>query len=223
LRELEASYNSFPFDGQVWDMEPVRDELAALQVPECLTETQEAVLDCFSVAIREKEAEAYYEAAELPPACSSAAAVVEERLTEIGEEPVPVQTMDEQDGGPEPVTSIEDMVGTWQAIKGSSGYMVYRADGTYAYALELEDEPSFEGDYWFEEGQFFVRRTTPGGHPISCEDQAIVGVYEVGLLPNGNHEFSLIEDECEGRADYFQGAPDLASKVEFKPVAQESP
>lgn len=98
--------------------------------------------------------------------------------------------------GPEKADSIEDIVGTWQQVGGTSGeYCQYSDDGTVICAPTLdhiERNVGFIGDYWFEGTQYF-NRLGEGG---ACTQ---VGVYEISLQPNGNLKFELIEDNCMGR------------------------
>lgn len=124
--------------------------------------------------------------------------------------PVPLPT-------PEPavgtITSAEELIGLWHDAH-PGGFMGdtfarYSADGTMRGASSLEKldtEPRFESEYWFENGVFFQRDTAglPGWDV--CVKDGLIGQYRLEVLANGNVRTVLIEDGCEIRAMFKDGA-----------------
>ncbi len=111
----------------------------------------------------------------------------------------------------EKANSIEDIVGTWQRVGGSTeDHCRYSADGTSYCAdslIHLNDRiEGFAGEYWFEGTQFFDK---------GCLED---GVYEILLLESGNIKFELIEDNCSRRAQSYVGAFSTEGKIEWEPA-----
>jgi len=98
-----------------------------------------------------------------------------------------------------PIIMLEELVGVWL----QDGYFQFKGDGTYRVAPSteaLKDHPYIEGEFWFEEGQFFIKDIAglPGwdvcvGLPA--------GSYEVQGAVRGYLTFVPIDDPCETR-DY---------------------
>jgi hypothetical protein len=124
--------------------------------------------------------------------------------------PVPLPT-------PEPavatITSAEELIGLWHDAH-PGGFMGdtfarYSADGTVRGASSLEKldtEPRFVSEYWFENGVFFQRDTAglPGWD--MCVKDGFIGQYRLEVLASGNVRTVLIEDGCEIRAWFKDGA-----------------
>ncbi len=111
----------------------------------------------------------------------------------------------------EKADSIEDIVGTWKRVGGSSGsYCRYLAEGTFVCDQDLErvnnNTGGFEGKYRFEGTQYFDEI------PMCQED----GIYEILLLESGNLKYVLIEDECEARVLGTTGVGSI--EIEWEPV-----
>jgi hypothetical protein len=118
---------------------------------------------------------------------------------------------------PEPavatITSAEELIGLWHDAH-PGGFMGdtfarYSADGTMRGASSLEKldtEPRFESEYWFDNGVFFQRDTAglPGWD--MCVKDGFIGQYRLEVLANGNVRTVLIEDGCEIRAWFKDGA-----------------
>ena len=115
----------------------------------------------------------------------------------------------------EKADSIEDIVGTWQQVGGTSEeYCQYSDDGTAICAPTLdhiERNVGFISEYWFEGTQYFDRLGEGGG----CTQ---VGVYEISLQPNGNLKFELIEDNCAGRIFGTVGSDGDEGLIEWERV-----
>jgi len=112
----------------------------------------------------------------------------------------------------EKADSIEDIVGTWQRVGGTTEFYIrYSADGTSYSADSIahlnERIAGFPGEYWFEGTQFFE----DVGWPTA-------GVYEILLLESGNIKFELIEDSCTPCAQSYVGAFSTEGKIEWEPV-----
>lgn len=105
---------------------------------------------------------------------------------------------------------IEDIVGTWQRIGGTSdNFCRNDEDGTYLCADSVEaldDNSGFRGDFWFEDGRFHDQTRA------ACQE---IGIYEVSFLDSGNLKYELIEDECSGRVSNLFGAFDTEGKIEW--------
>ena len=112
----------------------------------------------------------------------------------------------------EKADSVEDIVGTWKRVGGSTEfYMRYFADGTY-YGAEGLDQlneriDGFPGEYWFEDTQYFE----DAGWPTP-------GVYEILLLESGNIKYELIEDVCAQCAQIAAGSGSTEGKIEWERV-----
>jgi hypothetical protein len=108
-----------------------------------------------------------------------------------------------------PATSIQDIVGTWQA-EGFRVYLRFEEDGTLRYARALESldaEPYAIAQIRFGGTQMFMKEVAVSGVP-SCGEAEVV--YEVQLLSSGNIQIVEIDDPCRPRAG------DTA--LEFSPV-----
>ena len=115
---------------------------------------------------------------------------------------------------PGPVTSFEDIAGTYSASFSDEGqgssqpvYFHFFEDGTLTRSTSrdlVEDRPSSITEVRFEGTKVFLTETKG-----VCDDDPNA-IYEIHLLENGNLQFVLIEDMCAIRSS-LDGA-------EFKPV-----
>lgn len=97
--------------------------------------------------------------------------------------------------GPSLASSAEDIVGSWRSNIGATEFH-FQEDGTF---LVTTQGPVTQGEYWFEGTRLFLEQPR-------CEDLiAVVGIYEVQPLENGNLRFIAIEDECQTRVGYLVG------------------
>ena len=113
--------------------------------------------------------------------------------------------------GPKLASSAEDIAGTWHSTI-SRAEIRFSDDGTFI-DLPTPTNPG-TGEFRFEGTRFFWKELDPPGSACLLEG-AETGVYEVELLENGNLKFTVIEDECPGRADYLEGRP---TEAEWEPV-----
>ncbi len=104
---------------------------------------------------------------------------------------------------PAPVTEIGEIVGTWKSDPPALAIRIL-PDGsvpagvTAATIGDIFSSGSWEYVFSFEEGILTI------GNYLGC-DESVIGTYEVFLLPNGNLDFNVVEDECEGRVNAFMG------------------
>jgi len=101
--------------------------------------------------------------------------------------------------GPKLASSAEDIVGTWRT-PASITQIQFNGDGTSS--LKRVDEVIVDNKFRFEGTRFF---DIASGH--TCfQLGADTGIYEVELLENGNLKFTVIEDECPVRRNFYVGA-----------------
>jgi hypothetical protein len=109
---------------------------------------------------------------------------------------------------PGPVTSFEDIAGTYEGIElGGPLFMYLDEDGTiHVSSIRglVEDHPHSIDETRFEGTKVFLHQTKGG-----CDDDPDA-IYEIHLLENGNLQFVLIEDMCAIRSTF--------DVTEFKPV-----
>ena len=108
---------------------------------------------------------------------------------------------------PGPVTSFEDIAGTYQEQGPFPVYFHFFEDGTFTRSTNrdlVEDRPSSITEVRFEGTKVFLTETKG-----VCDDDPNA-IYEIHLLENGNLQFVLIEDMCAIRSSLPGG--------EFKPV-----
>jgi len=120
--------------------------------------------------------------------------------------------------GPKLASSAEDIVGTWVAPEGIASAYKFDEDGTWRESLSLArlDEPYAQGEFWFEDMQFFIKYTE-GFVLRTCGELA--GSYDIELLDTGNISFTVVEDECQGRVDGLQaGGVADGGQIEWAPV-----
>ena len=102
-----------------------------------------------------------------------------------------------------PVTEIGEIVGTWKSDPPALAIRIL-PDGsvpagvTAATIGEITSSGSWEYVFSFEEGFLTI------GNYLTC-NESVIGTYEVFLLPDGNLDFNVVEDECEGRVNAFMG------------------
>jgi hypothetical protein len=113
---------------------------------------------------------------------------------------------------PELAASLEDIVGTWEGIKGGGGSIQIEGEGAWVRfccsGLRRTAEIRFEGTRFF-----IIETASEVGTGEICVP---TGIYEIQLLADGNLKFVAIEDECEQRRNALQGAEGI--NVEWKPV-----
>lgn len=128
--------------------------------------------------------------------------------TAVSSSPLPVEPSPEPTELPEPtatpepvlVTDAADMVGIWLGtVAGEKGYVMYTEDGRYTVALAQDDlatAPRVSGEYWFEDGNIYLRDLENAGHWVVC-DAEMVGIYEVVVSEDNNLQFQTVEDGCD--------------------------
>ena len=121
-------------------------------------------------------------------------------------------------GAPKPglATSAEEIVGTWQKVRGSEWYMQFFEDGTLHGSHNtflLDDRANFKAEFRFEGAQLIMEEIL---YP-ACEEIP-TAIYEVHLLETGNLQFVAIEDECAGRRGHLEGQPDRGFTSEYIPA-----
>ena len=106
-----------------------------------------------------------------------------------------------------PITSFEDIVGTYQLLgPGSQMYIQFFEDGTIHYSSNrdlVEERPFATVETRFEGTNVFLKAVKS---VCGFEGDA---TYEIHLLESGNLQFVLIEHEshtCAQRSDILQGA-----------------
>ena len=103
------------------------------------------------------------------------------------------------------ITSAEELYGTWKFVLKESGfnpiagtYALFDEDGTYyigsAVGQALISSPSIRREYWFKDGELYLR-DTGGSFYGECSPE-IVGVYRVELRHDGKVEFVHRDDKC---------------------------
>ncbi len=103
---------------------------------------------------------------------------------------------------PGPITSFEDIAGTYQRGPGHSPiYFQFFEDGTWHASSNrdlVEDRPSHIYETRFEGTKLFMKETK--GY---CDDDDPDAIYEIHLLENGNLQLVAIEDTCAHRSSDF--------------------
>jgi len=112
--------------------------------------------------------------------------------------------------GPKLANSAGDIAGTWQSTT-DSGEMQFNEDGTLIFVTAAVNP--FVVEFRFEGTRLFLEGYPPGF--LCVQLGAVIVIYEVELLENGNLKFTVIEDECPLRVTYFTGA---LIEREFEPV-----
>jgi hypothetical protein len=107
---------------------------------------------------------------------------------------------------PGPVTSFEDIAGTYelQGRKYFAGYLHFFEDGTWQASSNrdlVEDRPSEILETRFEGTKVFIKAIKG-----ACVNESPDAIYEIHLLENGNLQFVLIEDMCAFRSGNWDGA-----------------
>ena len=112
--------------------------------------------------------------------------------------------------GPKLASSAEDIVGTWQSTT-SSADLQFNEDGTLR--IQFEGGVIVNAKFRFEGTRFFDIDSSQGGQCFQLG--AETGIYEIELLENGNLKFTVIEDECPVRLNFYVGA---LIEREFEPI-----
>ena len=103
---------------------------------------------------------------------------------------------------PGPVTSFEDIAGTYLRGPGHSPiYFQFSEDGTWHESSNrdlVEDRPQAIYETKFEGTKVFLKETKG-----RCDDDP-EATYEIHLLENGNLKLVAIEDPCAHRSGDFQ-------------------
>ena len=102
--------------------------------------------------------------------------------------------------GAMPAVPVEDaavLIGTWDIDHPDwvPAYMILREGGRFTFAPSLDGSHGQSGDYWMEDGRFFIGEISP-----FCENP---GQYEVGLRTKDGQPssvvFTKVEDDCTPR------------------------
>ena len=107
-----------------------------------------------------------------------------------------------------PITTVEELVGVWRRV-GGRHYIQFKEDGTYRAARSaeaLEDHPVYEGEFWFEGGQLFLKDIAG----ITLWDLCVglpAGSYEVQGAVKDYLTFAAIDEPCEFRSGGFTTMP----------------
>ena len=106
---------------------------------------------------------------------------------------------------PGPITSFEDIAGTYQFIgPGGPFFFHFFEDGTYHGSSNpdlVEDRPSEIVETRFEGTKMFLNAIKGG----ECDDNPDA-IYEIHLLENGNLQFVTIEDTCAFRSSVLNNS-----------------
>ncbi len=106
---------------------------------------------------------------------------------------------------PGPVTSFEDIAGTYQILwVGPPLFFHFFEDGTWHGSSNpdlVEDRPDGVMETRFEGTKLFVKALKETA--FSCDDDP-AAIYEIHLLENGNLQLVAIEDSCVHRLGDFQ-------------------
>ncbi len=106
-------------------------------------------------------------------------------------------------------SSFEDIAGTWHSTISSVEVQI-NEDGT-TRAQDMEGRIII-GEFRFEGTRYFDKASPGDGCTLEGHG---TGIYEVELLENGNLKFTVIEDECLVRVNYFAGR---LIEAEWEPV-----
>jgi len=112
--------------------------------------------------------------------------------------------------GPKLASSTEDIVGTWHS-PASSAELQFNEDGTSR--IQFGSGTVINSEFRFEGKRFFNINSGQGDQCVQLG--AETGIYEVELLENGNLKFTVIEDECPVRLNFYVGA---LIEREFEPI-----
>ena len=117
-------------------------------------------------------------------------------LAACGQPPTPTLTPT-----PAPVlaTSAEQILGTWQCLRGDRMFHQFREDGLYHVDYSLEDvgeRPGAIAEYWFEGTTLLIRTIDTPSLPACDEPEAS---YTAELLENGNLRFRAVRETCHPR------------------------
>ncbi len=110
--------------------------------------------------------------------------------------------------GPKLADSAEDIAGTWHSTTSTTEVQI-NEDGTFRGRDTSGEGRISNFEFWFEGTQFFIQAA------VSCDVGNPIGIYEVELLENGNLKWTVIEDECLTRVNYYAGR---LIEVEWEPV-----
>jgi hypothetical protein len=108
---------------------------------------------------------------------------------------------------PGPITSFEDIAGTYQFQGTAPWFFHFFEDGTLHGSSNrdlVEDRPSLIMETRFEGTKVFMTETKG-----RCHEDDPNAIYEIHLLENGNLQFVAIEDTC---------AASTLNNTEYAPV-----
>lgn len=105
---------------------------------------------------------------------------------------------------PRAVTDIDEIVGTWKSVPPALTIRV-KPDGIVQSGVSItrieenaaSGNKTWESIFSFEAGHLNIANF------IDCHDS--VGLYDVQLLPNGNMQFTVVDDDCIIRVSAFMG------------------
>ena len=100
------------------------------------------------------------------------------------------------------VMDADEIVGVWHVLGVDFDfYHRFYPDGTFHAAFSpdtLDEEPQAIGEYWIDDGQFYMKELEVVDIP-PCGDTPVI--YEAQLLASGKLQLSLVEDACGPRVD----------------------
>lgn len=100
-------------------------------------------------------------------------------------------------------TSVDEVIGTWQA--GGGRFILFDDGGLFSqarYLSQLDDQPYAVSSYRFDGSELLIVEVSVSGVP-SCGNAA--AQYEVELLEYGNIQLTAIQDDCVKRAEETAG------------------
>ncbi len=101
-----------------------------------------------------------------------------------------------------PSITDKDLIGTWKE-QATPYYLQFNQDGTYSFAVaiaNLGDNPDFEVGQFRLEGELLTFVSSDESPDCASES----GTYEVQLTEKGLLKFTLREDPCEIRANFYR-------------------
>lgn len=98
------------------------------------------------------------------------------------------------------VTDASEIEGGWHVLGVDFDfYHKFYPDGTFHAAFSpdtFDDEPQAVGEYWIDDGQFYMKELAVVGIP-PCGEEPVI--YEAQLLASGKLQLALVEDACGPR------------------------
>jgi hypothetical protein len=104
---------------------------------------------------------------------------------------------------PAPVSEISEIVGTWRSDPPALAIRILPNGSVPAGVTAATIDEQGSGSSWEYAFNFEAGNLTMANW-LGC-NETVKGTYEVFLLPNGNLDFNVIEDECDARVNAFMG------------------